>query len=280
MGKSMLAKTLPGILPPLTHSEALQITHLHSLGASDPAKAIYSRPFRSPHHSASDVSVIGGGQNPKPGEITMAHGGVLFLDELPEFKRATIEALRQPLEDGIVTVSRAKETVRYPAQFMLVATRNPCPCGYFGSERECSCTAAELHAYNKKLSGPIMDRIDIHVTVDPVDHKDLMKSSTSRSSATIQKLVEGARLFQIQRYGQEPNTNSTVSTNQLKKHSQLSKLAEDLLNTAAERLKLSPRVYMKTVRLARTIADLDESVTIEPQHVSEALQYRPVASKL
>jgi magnesium chelatase family protein len=155
MGKSMLAKTLPSILPSLSHQEALVISHIHSLGSHDSNGPIYNRPFRSPHHSASDVAIVGGGQNPRPGEITMAHGGVLFLDELPEFRRATIESLRQPLEDGVITVARAKETVDYPAHFMLVATRNPCPCGYFGSTHECTCTAAQIAAYNKKISGPI-----------------------------------------------------------------------------------------------------------------------------
>ena len=196
MGKSMLAKTLPGILPQLSHEEALQITHLHSLGTKDPTRIVYQRPFRSPHHSASDVAIIGGGQNPRPGEITMASGGVLFLDELPEFHRSTIEALRQPLEDGVVTVARAKETIEYPAHFMLVATRNPCPCGYFNSSHECTCSAAQIQAYNKKISGPIEDRIDIHVTVDSVEHSDLLKTSCATTSTSIRQLVEKARAKQ------------------------------------------------------------------------------------
>lgn len=277
MGKSMLAKTLPGILPKLTHEEALHITHLQSLGAEDPSKTVYTRPFRAPHHSASNVSLVGGGQNPRPGEITLAHGGVLFLDELPEFGRSSIEALRQPLEDGVIRVARAKETICYPAQFMLVATRNPCPCGYFGSQKECTCTASQIAAYNKKISGPIQDRIDVHITVDSVEHKDLLKTHTHIQSPFVQAQVEKARHTQALRYGSHTHTNATASSESLKQHAQLTNEATNLLNMAAERMQLSPRVYMKTIKLARTIADLEESPTIEVNHVSEALQYRPVS---
>lgn len=275
MGKSMLAKTLPGILPRLTHEEALQITHIQSLGAEDPSKTVYARPFRAPHHSASTTSLVGGGQNPRPGEITLAHGGVLFLDEFPEFNRSSIEALRQPLEDGVIRVARSKETVTYPAQFMLVATSNPCPCGYFGSKKECVCTAAQIAGYNKKLSGPIQDRIDVHVTVDTVAHKDLLAPHAVRQSPTIQKQVEKARTLQTKRYSSASYTNATVSSDTIKKHARLTAAATDLLNTAAEKLLLSPRVYMKTVKLARTIADLEQSQSIEIAHIAEALQYRP-----
>jgi magnesium chelatase family protein len=275
MGKSMLAKTLPSILPSLSHQEALVISHIHSLGSHDSNGPIYNRPFRSPHHSASDVAIVGGGQNPRPGEITMAHGGVLFLDELPEFRRATIESLRQPLEDGVITVARAKETVDYPAHFMLVATRNPCPCGYFGSTHECTCTAAQIAAYNKKISGPIEDRIDIHVTVDNVDHKDLLQQSAEKSSARLRALVEKVRTKQAERYKKNGSTNGAATTQEIKKVIHLTPEAESLLNTAAERLELSPRVYMKTLKIAQTIADLADAIVIDTPHISEALQYRP-----
>lgn len=280
MGKSMLAKTLPSILPSLSHEEALIISHIHSLGASDNNKPMYTRPFRSPHHSASDVSIVGGGQNPRPGEITMAHGGVLFLDELPEFSRSTIESLRQPLEDGVITVARAKETVDYPAQFMLVATRNPCPCGYFGSTRECVCTAAQIANYNKKISGPIEDRIDIHVTVDPVEHKDLLSTTTLKSSEHLRSIVERVRAIQSARYGNNGATNANISSQKMKEIIQLTKDSEALLNTAAERLQLSPRVYMKTLKIAQTIADIDSAKVVDIAHISEALQYRPVVTTL
>ncbi len=280
MGKSMLAKTLPGILPRLTHEEALQITHIQSLGADEPAQTIASRPFRAPHHSASDVSIIGGGQNPRPGEISLAHGGVLFMDEFPEFRRTSIEALRQPLEDGIVTVARAKETTTYPARFMLVATRNPCPCGYFGSSKECSCTAAQIAAYQKKISGPIEDRIDLHVTVDNVLHKDLLAVTDKKQSPQLQQDVERVRTMQHKRYATSLTTNASASSALIKKHALLSAEATNLLNTAAEKLQLSPRVYMKTIKVARTIADLDDAKQIESRHIAEALQYRPVQATL
>ena len=280
MGKSMLAKTLPGILPALTHEEALHITHIHSLGNQDTHKTVHTRPFRSPHHSASDVSIVGGGQNPRPGEITMAHGGVLFLDELPEFRRSSIESLRQPLEDGVITVARAKETATYPAQFMLVATRNPCPCGYFGSSHECTCTAAQIFGYNKKISGPIEDRIDIHVTVDPVDHKDLLKVNTANTSQKLRIIVEQVRKTQSDRYGSSITTNATASSKQIKQKINLTPEAKNLLNTAAQRLDLSPRVYMKTLKIAQTIADLSNSNKVDVEHISEALQYRPIKTLL
>ena len=279
MGKSMLAKTLIGILPSLQHEEALHITHIHSLGSNDITDPVYTRPFRSPHHSASDIAVVGGGQNPRPGEITLAHGGVLFLDELPEFKRSTIEALRQPLEDGVITVARAKQTVTYPAQFMLIATRNPCPCGYYGSTHECTCSPATLAAYNKKISGPIADRIDIYLTVDSVDHKNLLHTSNTKQSPDLQKTVQRVRDTQSKRYKTAGATNARASTQAIKNQLKLDPTAKQLLDTAAERLQLSPRVYIKTVKIAQTIADIDQSDTIQTQHISEALQYRPLATQ-
>ncbi len=276
MGKSMLARTLPGLLPGLSREEALQITHLHSLGTKEPLGVIYKRPFRSPHHSASDMAIIGGGGNPKPGEITMANGGVLFLDELPEFRRSTIEALRQPLEDGIISVARARETVEFPAKFMLVATRNPCPCGYLGSSHECTCTAAQIQHYNKKISGPIQDRIDIHLTVDAVEHDGLLKNNTAQTDSTrLRSVVERVRAAQAVRYKNNETLNASASTRQIKALAQLETTAEALLNTAAAKLQLSARVYLKTIKIARTIADLEQSKVITTAHIGEALQYRP-----
>lgn len=280
MGKSMLAKTLIGLLPSLQHDEAVYITHIHSLGNADISKPVYTRPFRSPHHSASDISIVGGGQNPRPGEITLAHGGVLFLDELPEFRRGTIESLRQPLEDGVITVARAKETVTYPAQFMLIATRNPCPCGYFGSTHECVCTPAQIANYNKKISGPITDRIDMHITVDTVEHKDLLKTRSNKQSAHLRSVVERVRATQAERYKNGGATNAKASSQAIKQNLQLASEAKQLLDTAAERLQLSPRVYMKTIKIAQTIADIDQSKDIRIQDITEALQYRPVNIQL
>ena len=280
MGKSMLAKTLPGLLPPLSHEEALLITHLHSLGTQELTNVVYRRPFRTPHHSASDASMIGGGQQPRPGEISLATGGVLFLDELPEFRRSTIEALRQPLEDGVITVARTRETVRYPAKFTLVATRNPCPCGYLGSDRECSCTAAQIQAYNKKISGPIEDRIDIHVTVDQIQHEQLLEQPVGESSSQLRSMVVKARQVQARRYNGSDTLNTSADTAEMKKHALLEPSAQSLLNTAAKKLRLSARVYLKTIRIARTIADLASSPTITVAHVSEALHYRPAKNSL
>lgn len=275
VGKSMLAKALPGIMTPPSHEEIISITHLHSLTGDSVVDLIETRPFRSPHHSSSDVSIIGGGQRPRPGEVSLAHNGVLFLDEFPEFRRNTIESLRQPLEDGKVTVSRAKDTVTYPAQFMLVATKNPCPCGYFGSTKECSCTPIELQRYQKKLSGPILDRIDIHVTVDNVNHKNLLKKDTGEeASEVIQKRVIKAQKLQQVRQGSR--LNSQLANRDIKSKIKLSTDAKDFLDNAAEKLDISARVYMKMIKLARTIADLDNNENIEKTHVAEALQYRPL----
>ena len=292
MGKSMLARTLPGLLPALHNEEALQITHLHSLGSADAVRVQYARPFRAPHHSASDSSLIGGGAQPRPGEISLASGGVLFLDELPEFRRSAIEALRQPLEDRTITIARARSQVTFPADFILAATRNPCPCGYFGTANPaspgggntCTCTAAQIQHYNKKLSGPIMDRIDLHVTVDPVNHQTLLTTTKASHSSTLRRLVERARSIQHTRYATEaaathattPLLNAATSSAQIKKYALLTPDAITLLNKAAQKLGLSPRVYMKTIKIARTIADLDANTTTEAVHIAEALQYRPI----
>ena len=221
-------------------------------------------------------ALVGGGSNPMPGEISLAHHGVLFLDELPEFKRTTIDGLRQPLEDGNVTISRAKDTLNYPAQFILVGTKNPCPCGYYGSDQPCTCTAVELLRYQKKLSGPILDRIDMHVTVDTIKHDKLLRTiEGSEGSAAIKERVERASRRQSERLG-AGKSNSTMSNKQIKRHVHLAPETKKFLDQAAEKLEISARVYMKTVKLAQTIADLDAADTIDKKHIAEALQYRPL----
>jgi len=276
VGKSMLAKALPGIMTTPSRQEIISITHLHSLTNNTIVDLIQERPFRSPHHSSSDVSVIGGGQRPRPGEVSLAHGGVLMLDELPEFRRSTIESLRQPLEDGVVTVSRARESVTYPARFMLIATKNPCPCGYYGSTKPCTCSPIELQRYQKKISGPILDRIDIHVTVDNIDHKNLLDKTTGREKSTdIKKRVESAHKAQRERLG-ESKLNGAMNNREVKANVNLSADVKEFLDSAASKLEISARVYMKILKLARTIADLELSTRITKAHVAEALQYRPI----
>lgn len=278
VGKSMLAKALIGIMPPLTQEEIITVTHLHSLVGSSSVDLVTRRPLRSPHHSASDVSIIGGGQRPKPGEVTLSHKGILFLDELPEFRRSTIESLRQPLEDRSVTVTRAQNKTTYPADFLLIATKNPCPCGFYGSTKPCRCSPLEIDRYEKKLSGPLMDRIDLHVTVDSVDHEALLKDAPtkSESSKDIAHRITKTLEKQKTRFGSAVKRNASMSNKELKKYAKLSPDAKQLLDSAASKLDLSARVYMKTVKVARTIADLDSSEHIHVQHISEALRYRPL----
>ncbi len=275
-GKSMLAKALVSVLPAMVRDEILETTHIHSLHNKNYESIITTRPFRSPHHSASDTSIIGGGRNPRPGEISLAHNGVLFFDELPEFKRNTIEALRQPLEDRVVTVSRAKDTITFPANFILVATANPCPCGYFGTSKECSCTPYQLHQYSRKLSGPIMDRIDIYVNVENLEHTKLLEKNTdSETSESIGKKISLAIARQNRRF-EKRKFNSDMTNRDIKQFSKLSTEARELLDKGAEKLELSPRAYMRTLKVARTIADIEQSEGIESSHIAEALQYRPV----
>lgn len=279
VGKSMLAKAAIGILPPLSREEVITVTHLHSLVGTHSSQLQTARPLRSPHHSSSDVAIIGGGQNPKPGEITLAHTGILFLDELPEFRRSTIESLRQPLEDREVTVSRAKDTTTYPADFILIATKNPCPCGYYGSTKPCVCTPLEIDRYQKKLSGPLLDRIDLHVTVDSIEHEKLLSDTRAlpqEHSEHIQLRINDVVDLQKRRFGSPTTRNGSMTNRQIKKHAKLSPAGKELLDTAASKLDLSARVYMKTIKVARTIADLDASNTIESPHIAEALRYRPV----
>lgn len=271
-GKSMLAKAFAGILPSLDQNDSLDVTHIHSLVGMQLDGIIANPPLRSPHHTSSTVSITGGGHNLRPGEISLAHKGVLFLDELPEFQRSALEGLRQPLEDGVVTISRAQLTSTFPANFILLATSNPCPCGYYKSSKPCSCSAYEIVRYQKKLSGPILDRIDIHITMNNVDHQQLLAKTTKKESPAIQQTVANAQKIQQKR---SSRLNSELSNAQLKKVMEISDEAKTLLDAAAQKLSLSARAYMKTIKIARTIADIDQSPTIRTQHIAEALQFRP-----
>jgi magnesium chelatase family protein len=273
-GKSMLAKALPSILPPMSHKEMLEVTHLHSLGSYEYENIISTRPFRAPHHSASDIAIIGGGQRPRPGEISMSHHGVLFFDEFPEFSRGAIEALRQPLEDRVISISRAKETLTLPANFILIATSNPCPCGYYGTAKPCSCMPSQIVKYQRKISGPVLDRIDMYVDVDEVVHEKLLTTGDEEPSGTIAQRVMAARALQAKRFGAAPKTNSNLTNEEIKQLAALSAEAQAFLNTAAERLQISARNYMRSIKVARTIADLEGSDAILTEHIAEALQYR------
>jgi magnesium chelatase family protein len=277
-GKTMLSKRLPTILPPMTFQEALETTRVHSvlglLGERQPILA--TRPFRSPHHTISDIALIGGGQVLRPGEVSIAHNGVLFLDELPEFRRNVLEVLRQPLENGEVTVSRAVASVTYPAHFMLVAAMNPCPCGYFGDPRhQCTCTSGQIHRYRAKVSGPLLDRIDIHIEVPAVPYKDLSTEASGEKSADIRARVIKARKIQLERFKKDKiYSNGQMKARHIKKYCKLKPDAQSLLETAMQRLGLSARAYTRILKLSRTIADLEGSEDILPHHVSEAVQYR------
>ncbi len=272
-GKTMLAKALLSILPPLSQEEMIEVTKLHSLSGESDETIISHRPFRSPHHNASQNSLVGGGRHPRPGEISLAHRGVLFLDELPEYGRMAIESLRQPLEDGIITIARTDMHVSYPADFMLVATQNPCPCGYATDDtHECTCSAHQIIQYQKKISGPLLDRIDLVLEISRVEHKKLLKDNAKQRS--FEQQILDARRQQAKRYKSTTKTNSNATNNDIKTRVQLSPTAKTLLDTAASRLNLSARSYFKIIKVSRTIADLEESVDIHPNHMSEALQYR------
>jgi magnesium chelatase family protein len=274
-GKSMLAKALPSILPPLSREEMLEVTHLHSLASQDYEQIITIRPFRAPHHSASHVAVIGGGLLLRPGEISLSHRGVLFFDELPEFGRQTLEALRQPLEDRLISVARAKETAEYPADFILVATANPCPCGYYGTAGTCRCLPYQITRYQQKLSGPILDRIDLFSDVHEVNHSQLLtQTADAASDKQIRERISRARRVQSERYGQPNKLNAAMTNADIKRHAQIEPEARTLLDTAASRLNISARSYMRCVKVARTIADLETSKPVTAAHISEALAYR------
>lgn len=279
-GKTMLARAVPSIMPRLSFEEALEIAKIHSV-ADVLDGFVYTRPFRSPHHTATTASLTGGGPKAKPGEISLAHNGVLFLDELPEYSRKTLESLRQPLEDGVITVARAQATVNYPADFMLIASMNPCPCGNYGSAaRQCTCSAAQIHNYLSKLSGPLLDRIDIHVEVDGVSYSELTVEADSESSAEVSRRVDKARNIQKERYGgTKCRSNARMSAADIKRYCKLDEKCAKLIEMSFERLKLSARAYSRILKVARTIADLDSSEKIRPQDVAEAIQYRSLDRK-
>lgn len=279
-GKTMLAKCVPSILPDLTFEEALEITKIHSIaGALDKNLGVVtSRPYRAPHHSATPVALTGGGKNARPGEISLAHNGVLFLDEMPEFSKNLLETLRQPLEDGYITVSRASLTVQYPANFMMIASMNPCPCGNFGSRTlECKCSPAQIDKYLKKLSGPLLDRIDLKIDVDRVDFYDLTSTSVEESSAVVKERINKAREIQRKRYmGTKIHTNAKMNSAQIKEFCKIGQDAEVLLKCAFDKYKLSARAYTRILKVARTIADLDGEENIQIRHLTEAISYRTI----
>jgi len=274
----MLAKRILTIMPPLSLAEALETTKIHSIvGLVNASYGIVAqRPFRSPHHTASDIALVGGGSIPKPGEISLAHNGVLFLDELPEFHRDCLETLRQPLEDGWVNIARAAKSLRFPARFMLVAAMNPCPCGYYTDpKRNCRCTTTQIQRYVSKISGPLLDRIDIHIEVPSLKYKELSSQTPTEGSVAIRERVQKARNIQQRRWAKENIfSNSQIGHKQIKEFCRLDNAAGELLKMAMEELNLSARAYDKILKVARTIADLTGTEIIKSEHISEAIQYR------
>ena len=277
-GKTMLARCIPTILPDMTLDEALETTKIHSVaGILDENEGIVSRrPFRSPHHTMSSIALTGGGAMAKPGEMSLAHNGVLFLDEMPEYSRVTLENLRQPIEDGVITISRAARTVEYPAQFMLIASMNPCPCGYYGSATgKCSCSPTQIARYKSRISGPLMDRVDIRITVDSVKYDELVAEGEEESSETVRRRVEAARRVQRERFvGDGISTNAEMGERELRKYCALSPECNAILKRSFTSLNLSARARSRIIKVARTIADLDYSQDIMPKHLLEAISYR------
>jgi magnesium chelatase family protein len=278
-GKTMLAKRIPSILPPLTLHEALETTKIHSVAGrlTKNSSLVYNRPFRAPHHTISDIALVGGGNNPQPGEISLAHNGVLFLDELPEFKRTVLEVMRQPLEERRVTISRAKFSIEYPTSFMLIAAMNPCPCGYYNHpEKECVCAPGTVQKYLNKVSGPLLDRIDIHVEVTPVNFDQLSDTRKAEPSSLIRDRVMKAREIQSKRFENNPEIycNAQMSSTQVREMCQINAVSQNLLKTAMNKLQLSARAYDRILKVARTIADLAETEEIKVEHLAEAIQYR------
>lgn len=274
-GKTMLAKTLAGLLPPLSRDEIVEVTKLHSLAGENTELVMVNRPFRAPHHSTSHISLIGGGRYPKPGEISLAHRGVLFLDEMPEYSRITLESLRQPLEDKQVHIARVNSRVSYPADFMLVATKNPCPCGYANdATQQCRCSNLQVLNYQNRISGPLLDRIDLVVSVSRVDHHNLL-SPTANHTKDYRADIINARLIQQQRFGSSTKTNAHLTNTDMKHIINLEASARNFLNSAATKFLMTARSYFKVIKVARTIADIEKSINITTPHISEALQYRP-----
>jgi len=283
-GKTMLARRIPTILPDLSYEEAIETTKIHSIAGflNGEKSLIVNRPFRAPHHSISDAGLIGGGHMPKPGEVSLAHNGILFLDEFSEFKRNVLDSLRQPLEDGDVTISRVTHAITFPARFMLVAAMNPCPCGYFGdTRRACVCTATQIQRHRARISGPLLDRMDIHIEVPPVTIRELSLDGEEEPSEQIRERVVNARKIQNERFkGKKVYANSQMSVRMIKRHCLLNESAQALLEQAVEKYGLSPRAYHRILKVSRTIADLDATEYIEDIHVAEALQYRVLDKRL
>jgi len=276
-GKTLLARSLPDLLPPLTSQEIIEVTKLHSIASADDGYVCKKAPFRSPHHSVTLTALIGGGLRPRPGDISLAHKGVLFLDELPEYPRHTLEALRQPLEDRVIHLSRLYGRISWPADVQLIATMNPCPCGYLGDSRvECTCSMSQISAYSKRISGPLLDRMDIRLTISKIDHEHFFDAKTLKNNqhSKVLKLVLSARKAQKNRYKRSDIYNAYASIEDARKLFLLKKDAKILLDSAGKKLNLTSRGYLRTLRVARTIADLEASKYIEPAHVAEALQFR------
>ena len=274
-----MAKRLPSILPPLSLSESLETTQIHSVAGklNQDSSLITQRPFRSPHHTISQVALVGGGQNPQPGEVSLAHNGVLFCDELPEFSRSVLEVLRQPLEDRQINISRAKYSVTYPCSFMFVASMNPCPCGYYNHpQKACVCTPGQIHRYLHKISGPLLDRIDLQIEITPLSFEELSRTAPGENSATIRERVMRARQIQEQRYAgcQGVHCNAQMNSRMLRQYAALDEQSTEMLRSAMTRLQLSARAYDRILKVARTIADLEGCENVLTHHLAEAIGYR------